>query len=238
MNNIFLKTAALIGSEAMKRLNEACVAVIGLGGVGSYVVETIARSGVGNITIVDPDRVEASNINRQLPALVSTIGEYKADVIEKRLRDINPRLVIRKFKCCYNHNTSEEILQEPLDYVIDAVDSFQDKIHLITTCLNQGINIISSMGTANRINPQMLKVDDISNTSVCPVARKIRRELRHQGIKSGLKVVYSSEIPLPDIIPATMGSMVFVPAAAGVLLASEAVRSIIYQGDSQHGRQQ
>lgn len=232
MEHIFLRTEALIGTEALDRLKQASVAVIGLGGVGSYAVESLARSGIGHITIVDYDQVEASNINRQLPALISTIGEYKVDVIEERLMDINPDLTICKFKCSYNSDNSEEILQGPLDYVVDAIDSWADKIHLITTCLTGRVNIISSMGTANRINPELLKIADISQTSVCPVARKVRKELRKNGIETGLKVVYSTENPLPAAGITRLGSIAFVPAVAGLLLASEVVKSIVYQGDN------
>jgi len=223
------RTQALIGKTGTDRLKNCSIAVIGLGGVGSYAVEAVARCGVGHITIVDPDRIEKSNLNRQLPALNSTIGHYKTEIIAKRLLDINPALQIDKFTCAYNSENCADILYKKHNYVIDAIDSLPDKVHLIKSCLQKKIPIISSMGTANRINPLMLHLADIKDTTVCPMARKLRKELRKENINEGITVVYSSEVPLK---PQTggedrLGSLPFVPASAGLLLASHAINSIL-----------
>lgn len=219
----------LTGNIAINKLKDASVAVIGLGGVGSHAVEALIRSGIGNITLVDPDCIEKSNLNRQLPALTSTIGRYKTDIIASRMQDISPDIHIRKFTCRYEPLTSDQILDKELDYVVDAIDSIPDKTHLIKTCLEKRIPIVSSMGMANRINPLMLKIGDIKDTTVCPVARKLRKELRNYGIETGLEVVYSIEPPLKtyDDNPGSLGSIIFLPGIAGYLLASLIIQKII-----------
>ncbi len=229
MEDSFLaKTRVLIGEKGIERLQNCSIAVIGLGGVGSYAVEALARCGVGHITIVDPDRIEKSNLNRQLPALLSTIGCYKTEIITKRLRDINPEVQVYQFTCSYNSETSEYILNQDYHYIIDAVDSLPDKVHLIKSCLKKNIPIVSSMGTANRINPLMLHLADIKNTSVCPMARRLRRDLRQEGINEGVMVVYSTELPIkPQAGEDRLGSLPFVPASAGLLLASHVICSIL-----------
>ncbi|NLO20543.1 MAG: tRNA threonylcarbamoyladenosine dehydratase [Syntrophomonadaceae bacterium] len=225
MDRYFQKTQLLTGKAGLEKLKASRVTVLGLGGVGSHAAEALCRCGVGHITIVDPDRVEESNINRQLPALSSTLGQYKTEVMAARMLQINPDLTLNYFTCPYNEENSSIITGGNCDYLIDAIDSFQDKIHLIKTCLNQDIPIISSMGTANRINPLLLKIADIKDTSICPVARRIRRELRKQGIYSGLKVVYSQELPL--LKGRELGSMIYVTATAGLLLAAHTVNSLM-----------
>ncbi|KUG03549.1 csdl (ec-ygdl) protein of the hesa/moeb/thif family, part of the csda-e-l sulfur transfer pathway [hydrocarbon metagenome] len=224
-DSYFHRTQLLVGEAGMEILNHSRITIIGVGGVGSHAVEALCRCGVGNITIVDPDRIEESNINRQIPALSTTIGRFKTEVMAERMQQINPFLQIHHYPASYTAENSAMIAQGTCDYVIDAIDSLKDKIHLIKTCLEQDIPIISSMGTANRINPQMLKIADIKDTSICPVARKVRRELREYGIHSGLTVVYSQEIPLRK--GPQLGSIVYVTATAGLLLAAYAVNSIL-----------
>jgi len=225
---IFHRTRLLTGLTGWEKLKNSRVAIIGLGGVGSYAAESIARCGVGHITIVDPDKIEPSNINRQLPALNSTVGRYKTDVVAERLLDINPELDLHKFCCSYNIQNSKMILNQHLDYVIDAIDSLPDKVHLIKTCISQKIPLISSMGTANRVNPSKLQIADLKDTSTCPLARKLRRELRQHNITSGVKVVYSSEPPREILSQGKdkLGSMSFVTGVAGLLLASFVINSL------------
>lgn len=219
----------LTGIEGIKKLQEASVAVIGLGGVGSHAAEALARSGVGTMTLVDMDRIQKSNLNRQLPALVSTIGRYKTEITAERIQDINPSIKINKFTCRYEPANSEKILSASPDYVIDAIDSIPDKTHLIRSCLERGIPIVSSMGMANRLDPLKLKIGDIKDTSVCPVARKLRKELRNYGIYTGVTVVYSVEAPLKtwDENQASLGSIIYLPGIAGYLLASLIIQKII-----------
>lgn len=236
MQEVFCRTAALLGNEGLRKLQQSAVAIIGLGGVGSYAVEAIARCGVGTIIIVDADRIEASNINRQLPALHSTLGQYKTDVVAARLQDINPLIKIYKYTCRYNHQTSNQILSAKLDYVIDAIDSLPDKVHLIKSCLQKNIPIISSMGAARRLDPSMLKVADIKDSQVCPMARRLRRELHKEDIYSGFKVVFSLEPPSkPDGNTAELGSIVMVPATAGLLLASVVINDLLAEKQGQGG---
>ncbi|MDD3878952.1 MAG: tRNA threonylcarbamoyladenosine dehydratase [Syntrophomonas sp.] len=226
---IFHRTELLIGQEAMRMLRDSCMVVIGLGGVGSYAAEAIARSGVGRIILCDPDRVEASNINRQLAALNSTLGELKTEVIGARLRDINPLLQLSKYPNRYCEESSTEILGQEIHFVLDAIDTLPDKIHLIKTCLYRKIPVISSMGTANRLAPLRLTIADIKGSSICPVARKLRRGLRRENILQGVPVVYSRETPVKTTYSGEtrLGSISFVPAAAGLLLASYAVKQLI-----------
>lgn len=229
MREAFRRTEALLGSAGLKKLQNSSVAVIGLGGVGSYAAEAVARSGVGKVIIVDHDRIETSNINRQLPALHSTVGQYKTDVLAARLQDINPLLEIQKYTCSYNSDSSERILSDNLDYVIDAIDSLSDKIHLIKSCLQRKIPIISSMGAALRLDPGMLKIADIKDSSVCPMARRLRRELHKEHIYTGFKVVFSLEKPIKPVEgdPSELGSLIMVPASAGLLLVSEVIKDLV-----------
>lgn len=229
MQGYFARTELLIGKENMEKIKNASVAVIGLGGVGSYAAEAVARAGVGNITLVDYDIVVESNINRQLPALTSTLGKLKVEVMGNRIKDINPEVNLRIMPVPYNADTSSDILKKPVDYVIDAIDSLRDKIHLIKTCLMLNIPIISSMGTANRLDPQFLKIADISKTCICPMARRVRRELRKEGIFKGLPVVYSEEEPVKNGYngETRLGSISYVPSVAGLFLASYVINSLV-----------
>lgn len=223
------RSKALIGQEGLDRLAASHVLIIGLGGVGSFAAEAIARSAVGNITLVDYDHIEASNLNRQLPALISTLGSYKTEIIARRIRDINPEAHINICTCRYDPANSEQILTPRPDFVIDAIDSLAEKIHLIKACLSAGIPIISSMGTARRLHPELLRIGDIRETSMCPLARKIRQALRQEEITGRLPVVYSLEKPLPERNSdrRALGSMAFVPASAGILLASFVINQML-----------
>lgn len=229
-DTFFQRTELLVGEEGLDKLQNSSVAIIGLGGVGSYAAEAIARCGIGHITIIDPDRIEPSNLNRQLPALVSTLGQFKVDVISRRMLDINPALELEGFNCAYNAENSHLLLERNLDFVIDAIDSLRDKIHLIKNCVENGIPIISSMGTANRTNPLKLTIADIKDTSICPLARRVRRELRSKyNINQGVPVVYSAEMPVTvnSDSEGSLGTMSFVPGTAGLLLASYAINRLL-----------
>jgi len=228
---LYKRTELLVGKAGLRKLKNASIMVVGLGGVGSFAVESLARSGIGCITVVDHDIIEETNLNRQLPALCSTISQYKVDAAADRLLKINPRLKIRKYSCSFNSENSEQFFNTTYDYVLDAIDSIKDKVHLIKTCLDKKIPIISAMGTARRINPLMLSIADIKESSVCPLARRLRKELRQEGISEGFEVVFSLEAPLADAGIADeehqLGSMVFVPASAGILMGSFVVRRIL-----------
>lgn len=218
---IFTRTINLIGEENFEKLQKSHVMIFGCGGVGSYAVEAIARAGVGEITVIDSKTVGVSNINRQLVAYNSTVGKNKVDVEKERIADINPDCVVNTVTEFFDENSS---LSLDCDYIVDAIDSVPSKIFLVQKASEKGVPVISSMGTGNKICPEMLEISDISKTSVCPLAKKMRLELRKRGIKH-LKVVYSKEIPVVKCIPPASNS--FVPAAAGLLLASVVVRDLI-----------
>ena len=233
MIDIFARAEMLIGQENLKKLAESHVAVFGVGGVGSYATECLARSGIGNISIFDNDVVDITNINRQIIALNSTIGRYKVDVMKKRVLDINPGINVYSNKCFYSKNNAESFDFSIYDYIVDAVDTVSSKIEIISNAINKKIKIISCMGTGNKMDPKKLKIDDIYNTSVCPLARIVRHELRKLNIPN-LKVLYSQEKPIEikyfrtgEIKKHIPGSIAFVPAAAGVIIASEVVRDLI-----------
>ncbi|WP_176078811.1 tRNA threonylcarbamoyladenosine dehydratase, partial [Clostridioides difficile] len=224
----------LVGDDGIKKLNNSNIIVFGVGGVGSFTVEALARAGVGNITIVDFDDVDITNINRQIPALHSTVGRYKVDVMEERILDINPNINIKKIRSLYNKDTSDEILTERYDYVVDAIDMVSSKIHLIETCEKKGLKIISSMGMGNKLDPTKIVVTDIHKTSTCPLAKVMRKELRDRGIKK-LKVVYSTEQPIElkkkvmNGRKVTPGSVSFVPSVGGLIIASVIVNELLGQ---------
>ncbi len=221
----------VIGSDAVAKLNAAKVAVIGLGGVGSYVAEALCRSGVGSLVIMDNDTVEPSNINRQLPALTATIGRFKADVMAARLREINPLCQLRVVKDFYHPGDFEKFLLDDVDFIADAIDSTESKADLLKEAYRHGVPVVSAMGTGNKLHPEMLEITDISKTSVCPLARSMRKRLREAGINEGITVVYSHEEPVRalGVSGSVPGSMVFVPACAGMLMASYIVQQIIKQ---------
>ncbi|HFZ6226232.1 TPA: ThiF family adenylyltransferase [Clostridioides difficile] len=233
-NNFTTRTSFLVGDDGIKKLNNSNIIVFGVGGVGSFTVEALARAGVGNITIVDFDDVDITNINRQIPALHSTVGRYKVDVMEERILDINPNINIKKIRSLYNKDTSDEILTERYDYVVDAIDMVSSKIHLIETCEKKGLKIISSMGMGNKLDPTKIVVTDIHKTSTCPLAKVMRKELRDRDIKK-LKVVYSTEQPIElkkkvmNGRKVTPGSVSFVPSVGGLIIASVIVNELLGQ---------
>lgn len=243
MDNYFSRTSWLIGEKAMDKLQHSHIAVFGLGGVGSYAVEALARSGIGALTLVDNDRVAPSNINRQLIATLNTIGQAKTKAAADRIRQINPRCRLTLHDLYWPAEVEPElaasILAPDLDYIIDAIDSVGSKISLIRTATRLQLPIISCMGTGNKLDPSQLQIADIYDSKICPLARIMRRELRKSGPKS-LKIVYSQEeprrlfTPEPDeetkkIPPA---SCAFVPGTAGLLLASAVIRDLIRSQDS------
>ena len=230
MNERDSRTAMLIGEEALSLLKGSSVAIFGIGGVGSYAVEALARCGVGKLALIDSDSVSESNINRQLIADYSTLGEAKTDAAEKRIRMVNPECSVKKMNLFV---TAENLSRIPLaeyDYVIDAIDTVSSKLAIISKCSELGIPVISCMGTGNKLDPMGLKVADIYKTSVCPLARVMRYELRKLGIKK-LKVVYSEEEPtLSPNRPegkAGLGSCSFVPSAMGLILAGEVIKDLL-----------
>ena len=230
--NFTTRTSLIIGDEGVDKLKNCNVIVFGVGGVGSFAAEAIARAGVGNLTIVDFDDVDITNINRQLPALHSTVGRYKVDVMKERILDINPNINIKAIREVYNKDTSESILSEDYDYVVDAIDMVTSKIHLIETCKNKGIEIISSMGMGNKLDPTKIEVTDIHKTTICPLARVMRKELKDRRIKK-LKVVYSTEQPkelkkkILNGKKITPGSVSFVPSVGGLIIASVVVNDLL-----------
>lgn len=236
MEEFFSRTAMLLGEEAIKKLTAARVGVFGIGGVGGYVVEALVRAGVGAIDIIDNDEVCRSNLNRQIIATHSTLGMAKIDAMEKRIKDINPECVVRKYQCFYLPETAKEFDFSQYAYVVDAIDTVTGKIQLVMQAKEAGVPIISSMGTGNKLNPTELEVADIYKTSVCPLAKVMRRELKKRGVER-LKVVYSKEEPLTPLVieekqendkrRATPGSVSFVPSVAGLIIASEVVKDLV-----------
>jgi tRNA A37 threonylcarbamoyladenosine dehydratase len=221
------RTEALIGKENIEKLKNSHVAVFGVGGVGSFVIEALARAGIGEITVIDGDVVCESNINRQLIATADVIGQPKVNVMQKRILSINPDIEVNAIYEFYTPDKRDEFLKGSYTYVVDAIDSVPNKIDLIKSCYDRNIRIISSMGAANKLNPAMFEVADISKTSVCPLAKVIRRKLSELNIKK-LKVVYSKEPPLKPVTEGVkLGSISFVPSSAGLLIASEVIRDII-----------
>ena len=233
MDERTLRARMLLGESAMDRLRKSHVAVFGLGGVGSWCAEALARSGVGRMTLVDQDTVSVSNINRQLCALESTVGMPKAEVVARRLRDINPQIKINCIAGRYEAADRERFLAD-YDYVVDAIDIVSCKLDLIITCLERGIPIISALGTGNKRDAGLLRIDDISKTSNCALARVMRKALRDRGLSS-LKVVFSDEPPrkAPGGTERIVGSVSFVPAAAGLAMASAIVRDLCGFPDAQ-----
>lgn len=220
------RTEILIGKENIEKLQDVHVAVFGVGGVGSYTVEALVRAGIGEITIIDADNVDETNINRQILATVDVVGLPKVEVLEKRILSINPKIKVHKMCDFYSSENREKFFDRNYDYVVDAIDSISSKIDLIKYCYDNKINIISSMGTANKLEPLKLKVADIKKTSVCPLAKIIRKKAKELGIEK-LKVVYSEELPNKNENTNVLGSISFVPSVAGLIIASEIVRDII-----------
>ena len=233
MLNQFSRTELLLGKEAMDRLYAARVAIFGIGGVGGYTAEALARSGVGVLDLVDDDRVCLTNINRQIFATRKTVGQYKVDVARERLLEINPDLTVNTYKTFYMPDTAEQFDFTQYDYIVDAIDTVTGKIELITRAQAVGTPIISSMGAGNKLDPTAFEVADIYKTSVCPLARTMRRELKKRGVRH-LKVVYSKEPAMTPVgtteedtkrrqVP---GSNAFVPPVVGLIIAGEVVKDL------------
>ena len=244
MSDQFIRTRLLIGDEPLDRLAAAKVAVFGVGGVGGFCVEALARAGVGTLHLYDDDTVSESNLNRQIAALHSTVGLPKAEVVAGRVRDINPACDVRAIRMFYLPQNAGQVDLSHYDYVVDCIDTVAAKLELVSRCSALQVKIISAMGSGNKLDPTAFEITDISRTQGCPLARVMRKELRKRGI-SHLKVVYSKEEPLSPARPietevpagsdtrpgstarrATPGSISFVPAAAGLVLASAVVRDL------------
>ena len=236
MDNQFLRTQMLLGGAAMDKLRRSHVAVFGLGGVGSYAVEALVRSGVGELTLIDDDTVSVTNLNRQLEALRSTVGENKTDAIAARCRDINPDVVLHPICARYDAEHREDFFTARFDYIIDAIDTVSSKLDLIQTAQARRIPIICAMGTGNKTDPSQLRIDDISKTHNCALARVMRKELRERGIRH-LRVVYSPELPAkPQALEApppgrrsVPGSLVWVPGCAGLMMAGDVILTLAAQ---------
>jgi len=249
MLNQFSRTELLFGKEGMEKLYKAKVAVFGIGGVGGYVVEGLARSGVGEIDLIDDDKVCLTNLNRQLHATRKTVGKYKVDVAKERILEINPDAIVNIHNTFFLPDTANEFDFTKYDYIVDAIDTVTGKIELVLKAKEAGVPIISSMGAGNKMNPAAFEVVDIYKTSICPLAKVMRRELKRRGIKK-LKVVYSKELPMKPIEdmaiscktncicpPGTArkctqrrqvpGSNAFVPSVVGLIIASEVVKDLM-----------
>lgn len=233
MENQFVRTQRILGEDAMKILTGARVAVFGIGGVGGYAVEALARGGIGAIDLIDHDTVAFSNLNRQIIATHETIGRPKVEVAKERILMINPDCIVTLHQCFYLPENRDSFHFEDYDYVIDAIDTVTGKIQLVLQAQEAGCPIISCMGTGNKFDPTAFEVADIYQTSVCPLAKVMRRELKQRGVKK-LKVVYSKELPMTPLSDegadatrrATPGSMSFVPPVAGMILAGEVIRDL------------
>ena len=231
MPNQFSREELLIGKEAVEKLKNSKVAVFGIGGVGSFVVEGLARAGVGHIVIVDYDKVDESNINRQIEALYSTIGKYKIDVMKERILDINPKAIVEAYRPDQIEGGETTLLYRSFTYVVDAIDTITNKIKIIEKANNENISIISMAGAANKLDPTMFEVEDIYKTSMCPICKILRKQLKEKGIKK-LKVVYSKEKPIKLNLEEkakekTLGSISFVPSVAGLIIAGEVIKDLI-----------
>lgn len=237
MQNQFSRTQLLLGREGMERLYQARVAVFGVGGVGGYTVEALARSGVGQLDLIDDDKICLTNLNRQIIATRSTVGKYKVDVAEQRILDINPKAVVRTYKTFYTPQTSEQFDFTQYDYIVDAIDTVTGKLELVEQAHRVGTPIISCMGAGNKLDASAFEVADLAKTSMCPLARVMRKELGKRGIKH-LKVVYSREPARTPLVEEAAGepsggsrrqvpgSNAFVPAVAGLIVAGEVVKDL------------
>jgi tRNA A37 threonylcarbamoyladenosine dehydratase len=240
----FSRLELLVGRDGLARLEQSSVAVFGLGGVGSFAAEALVRGGVGRLTLIDFDSIDITNLNRQLHALDGTVGRAKAQVMAERCRAINPAAQVEALQAFYAADSSAELLGRGYDYVLDCIDHISAKLHLIETCLAQGLPVISSMGAANKVDPTQVRVADLAQTRTCRLARIIRRELRRRGIDGGLKVVYSTEEfrPLGGGRPASdeddgparyqtrrapLGSSSVIPPLFGLTMAGEVLRALL-----------
>ncbi len=232
MNRWLQRSALLLGKDSLEKLSKACVGIFGIGGVGSYAAESLARSGIGKLVLVDYDIIDISNLNRQVHATSKTVGMLKVEAMKDRLVEINPNIIINPISIKYSYATSEHFNLSEYDYIVDAVDMVSSKLELVKNARKLGIPIISSMGAGNKLNPADFLVSDIFKTSVCPLARVMRHELRKLNIPD-LKVVYSKEEPIKTslmdesnkkLIP---GSVSFVPPVVGMIIASEVIKDLL-----------
>lgn len=246
----FSRTELAIGPEGLEKMKNSTVAVLGIGGVGGMAAEALARMGIGRIVMIDKDVVDITNVNRQIHALTSTVGQKKAELMRERIKLINPECDAIALNMFYTEETYEQLFAYDLDYVVDASDTIVYKIHLIKECLKRKIPLISSMGAANKMDPTRFQVTDISKTTVDPIARVIRQKLRKEGIRKGVKVVFSTEEPLKPRVDVTEkivpenapdrrkvkqppASNAFVPPVAGLIMVSEVIKDLMKQVDAQ-----
>lgn len=250
MQNQFSRTELLLGDNALSTLSKTRIAIFGIGGVGGYTAEALARSGIGSFDLIDDDKICLTNINRQIIATYKTVGRYKTEVMKERILDINPKADIRIHQCFYLPKTRSQFNFQEYDYVVDAVDTVTAKLDIIVQAQTAGTPVISCMGAGNKLNPSMFEVSDIYETSVCPLAKVMRRELKKRNVQN-LKVVYSKEKPVQPagdtlagckancVCPpgttrkcskrrAIPGSVAFVPAVAGLIIAGEVIRDILH----------
>ena len=226
MQKEFSRTELLLGKPAMKKLASSRVAVFGAGGVGGYVIEAIIRSGIGEIDIIDPDKVSVTNINRQILALHSTIGEYKVDVAKDRALDINPNMKVNVYRTFFSEETSKEFDFTKYDYVVDAIDTVSGKIEIVMKAKAAKVPMISSMGAGNKLRADLFEVADIYKTSYCPLARVMRTELKKRGVES-LKVVYSKELPQKHEGGSFPASISYVPSVVGLIIGGEVIKDLV-----------
>lgn len=234
MDGQYVRTEMVIGKYGIEKLRSTAVMVLGIGGVGSYTAEALARAGIGKLTLVDKDTVDVTNINRQLPALHSTVGRAKVEVMAERIADIDPNCDVAAEQCFFLPETAEQFDFRRYDYVVDAIDNVTGKLAIIEKAAAEGVPVISSMGTGNKLDPSMFRIATIEETRVCPLARVMRKELRARGIE-GVKVLYSEEPPVKggSSVP---GSISFVPSVAGLMIAGEVIRDILKFGEDPEGK--
>ena len=227
MENQYSRTELLVGKDGIEKIKNAKVAVFGLGGVGSYTVEALARVGIGHLVLIDYDKYDITNINRQLGAYHSTIGKYKVEVMRERIKDINPEAIVEIYRPKEIEGGETNIIDSSFTYVVDAIDTMKNKLELIEKCNKENIKIITVTGSGNKLDATKFEVSDIYKTTVCHVCRILRKELKARNINS-LKVVYSKEIPIKhEQSGTTLGSISFVPSVAGLIAAGEVVKDII-----------
>ena len=227
MENQYSRTELLVGKDGIEKLKKSKVAIYGLGGVGSYVAEALARAGIGHLVLVDYDKYDITNINRQLGAYHSTIGRYKVDVMKERILDINPETIVEAYRPEEINGGEVSIIDSSYSYVVDAIDTMKNKLELIEKCNKENVKIITVTGSGNKLDATKFEVTDIYRTSVCPVCKILRKELKARNINK-LKVVYSREIPIKhEQSGTTLGSISFVPSVAGLIAAGEVIKDII-----------
>lgn len=224
LEKIYHRSELVLGKQTMEKIKESKICICGIGGVGSYVLEALARTGIGEITVIDKDDVDITNVNRQIIATVNNVGKSKVDEAVKRINSINPTIHINGIKEYIDESNIDKLITKDLDYVIDAIDSVDSKIAIIKRCKEIGVKVISCMGTANKIDPLKLTVTDIAKTEMCPLAKVVRKKLKEMNITK-VKVVYSTE-PAIKNNEGVLGSVSYVPSVAGLLIASEVVKDI------------